>query len=106
MKNDKTEINYRSYDGKKGKYLICITLEVFGFLCREVYEIELGDQHNYVDERGYHYMTNPFSLAWKQLEAVLIDDCEVTTWECGCCVTPASVGGDVKFVSETIETLD
>ena len=30
-----TDIDYRSYDGKKGKYRISITLEVFGFLCQE-----------------------------------------------------------------------
>jgi hypothetical protein len=93
-RSDETGIDYRSYDGKKGKYRICITLEVFGFLCQETYEVEVTNH------------ASPFALAWKELEWELIQDCEVMTHDCGCCVLPYCAGGDVKFVTETIETLD
>lgn len=86
-------IDYRSYDGKKGKYRIAITLEVFGFLCRETYVVDVTNH------------ASPFALAWKELEQELIDDCGVATWDCGCCPIPACAGGDVEFLFETIEAL-
>lgn len=67
-------------------YDVVVTFTVWGMVGREQYQLEADDERQ-AAFKGY-----------RELEQDMIDTYGLATHECGCCLLPSHVGGDVEQV--------